>query len=86
MRKSRPLKTLEDTEQGGTMRITNFMRNHIARNIAANHASKHMRKAGRKRWNDEDRAVAIAKYNERVTPDERADLERRLTEARTKGT
>jgi hypothetical protein len=63
------------------IRITNLMRNHVARNVASDYASKHMRKAGRKQWNDEDRAVCIAKYNALVTPDERTEFERRLDHA-----
>ena len=62
-------------------RLTSNRTNHTARNIASDYASRHMRKAGRKRWNDEDRAACIAKYNALVTPDERAEFERRFAEA-----
>jgi hypothetical protein len=62
-------------------RLTNLMTNHVARNIASDHASRHMRKAGRKQWNDEDRAICSDKYNALVTPEERAEFERRLAEA-----
>jgi len=62
------------------MRITNLMRNHVARNIAADHASRHMRKAQRNRWNDEDRAVCIDKYKALITEDERAEFERLFAE------
>ena len=68
------------TSYGPPMRLTNLMTNHVARNVAADSASKHMRKAGRKRWSDEDRAVCIAEYTARVTPDELAEFERRLGE------
>jgi hypothetical protein len=64
-----------------TVRLTRFMTNHAARNIASDYASKHMRKAGRKRWDDEDRAICIAKYNTLVTADERAEFERPFAEA-----
>jgi hypothetical protein len=60
------------------MRLTNLMRNHVARNIAADHASKHMRKAKRTRWNDEDRAVCMDKYKALVTVEEWAEFERRF--------
>jgi hypothetical protein len=49
------------------IRLTRFMTNHAARNIASDYASRHMRKARRKRWNDEDRAICIAKYDALAT-------------------
>jgi|HubBroStandDraft_5_1064220.scaffolds.fasta_scaffold452612_2 hypothetical protein len=56
------------------------MTNHAARNIASDYASRHMRKARRKRWNDEDRAICIAKYDALATADEQAEFKRMESE------